>query len=99
VLRLRGNGYLAQGEIDHQRINVIINNQQVGEWVMRGEEWFEAPIPAELIGNGFIEVVFEISDPTAPCEVHKSNDCRKLGISVKELVIQPVFLFQKLGNR
>jgi len=89
VLRLRGNGNLAQGKIDHQQINVFINNQQVGEWVMRGEEWYEAPIPAELIGNSFIEVAFEISDPTAPCEVYKSSDCRKLGMSVKELVIQP----------
>jgi hypothetical protein len=91
VLRLLGSPYLAQGEIDQQAVDVIINNQQVAKWIMREGGWFEAPIRASLVGeDGLINVVFKISDPASPAEFSHSNDSRKLGMAVRELVIKSV---------
>jgi hypothetical protein len=88
VLKLRGQAYLARGEIDRQLIGVRVNGRQVAQWRMRGEEWFEAPIPASLVGeDGLLNVVFQISNPAAPADFGHSADPRKLGMAVKELVI------------
>ena len=55
---------------------------------MKGLDWYEARIPAEVVGNGLLDVFFTISDPTALCEISESTDCRKLGISVEQLQIK-----------
>ena len=55
---------------------------------MAGLENYDAVIPAELIPeNGELNIVFDTSDPSAPCEVSDSTDCRKLGFAARELVI------------
>ncbi|WP_282010039.1 sulfatase-like hydrolase/transferase [Nitrospina watsonii] len=89
VLRLRAQAYLAAGKIDHQTIKVLVNGQQTAEWIMRGERWHEAPIPAALIDeDGVINIVFEISNPASPAEFGLSEDSRKLGIAARELVLE-----------
>lgn len=87
LLRLTGNAYLGGG-LSHQDIAVSINGTQVANWQMVGLENYDAVIPAELIPeNAELNIVFDISEPSAPCEVSDSTDCRKLGFAARELVI------------
>lgn len=49
--------------------------------------WYEAPIAKRVVGDGVLGVVFKIKDPTAPCEISASQDCRKLGMAVLEVSV------------
>jgi len=92
ILRLQGSGYYAQGMIEHQMVAVLINGKLVAEWEL-SKQWlagiYEAVIPASLVTDGVIEVVFKISNAAAPADFGYSTDPRKLGMAVKELVIEP----------
>lgn len=85
LLQLKASPFLFDG-LHHQMIGVFINGHKVADWQMASLEWYEAEIPVEVTGNeGLIEVVFTISDPTAPCEGGNSTDCRKLGMAAWKL--------------
>ena len=87
LLRLNASGYLGGG-LQHQNVVVIANGSPVAEWQVAGRSEYEAVIPSHLIGeDGLVNLVFDISDPRAPCDYSDSKDCRKLGISVRELVV------------
>ncbi|MDL2285940.1 LTA synthase family protein [Desulfococcaceae bacterium OttesenSCG-928-F15] len=86
ILRLYANAYIGGG-LTHQTIGVIVNGEQVASWKMIGKEWYEAKIPSSLVDNGLVKISFKISNPTAPCEVSDSKDCRKLGMAVRELIL------------
>lgn len=91
LLRLRGFPYLAQGKIDHQKVDVIVNNQQIATWVMREEKWEEALIPSAVIGERkYIDVLLKTSTAASPADFGSSTDSRKLGIGVMELVLDYV---------
>jgi len=89
VLRLRGSGYLAQGEIEHQQVDVWVNDHRLGSWTMRAVEQHEVRIPAEIVlkGEGALTVSFDIGRPAAPADFGHSGDPRKLGMSLQELSI------------
>lgn len=87
VMRLNGHGYLGHG-IPHQEVLVEVNGRRVAEWKVGRPAWHEARIPFEALGKGQQEIVFRIGSPAAPCEVSKSGDCRKLGLSAGKLVIE-----------
>jgi hypothetical protein len=55
---------------------------------MKGLDWYKARIPAEVVGNGLLDDFFTISDPTTPCDISESTDCRKLDISAEQLQIK-----------
>lgn len=89
LLRLKASAYLGGG-IPHQTIGVFANDQQIATWQMKGLDWYEAIIPAEVLNEtGLLNILFTISDPTAPSDIGESGDPRKLGIAARELVIEP----------
>jgi hypothetical protein len=90
VLRLNANGYLGGG-LPHQNVGVVVNGTQVAEWQVAGVAEHTAVIPANLVGDdGLINLSFDIGDPRAPCDFSESTDCRKLGMAVRELVVDYV---------
>jgi hypothetical protein len=88
VLRFRGSAYRARGRIEHQVVRVVVNSEEIAQWELRGEAWHDADLRRDLAGDGVLDIVLRISDPAAPCDFGYSNDCRKLGIAAKELVIE-----------
>ena len=86
TLRLNANAFPSDGK-DPQTVGVVVNGKKVVEWQMLGLAWYEAMIPADLVADRLLNVVFEISNPTAPCDVSSSKDYRKLGIAVRKLII------------
>ncbi len=88
LLRLKASAYLGGG-LPQQEIRVFANEKRIATWQMKGLSWYEAVIPAGLIGEkGMLNIVFAIGAPTAPSDVGASKDARKLGISARELVME-----------
>jgi len=86
ILRLNAEAYPSNGK-GVQTVGVVINDRKVVEWWMHGLAWYEATIPADLAADRLLEIVFEVSNPTAPCEISVSKDCRKLGMAARKLII------------
>ncbi|HHS8255165.1 TPA: sulfatase-like hydrolase/transferase, partial [Legionella anisa] len=73
-----------------QQIKVLVNEHQVASWTMLELDWYEATIPAKIIGNGLLDIKFIIAEPTAPSEISESLDHRKLGIFAQEIIIDEI---------
>jgi hypothetical protein len=87
ILRVECLGFLAGGKLDHQSVDVLVNDSKVTTWTVRQIEWYEATIPRELMNNGDINISFLVSNPTAPCDVNLSKDKRRLGLRVRSVEI------------
>jgi hypothetical protein len=85
-LRLNASAFPTKSG-DPQQVKVLVNNKLVATWQVKDLDWHEASIPADLVTDGVLDIVFSMKDSTAPCEVSSSTDCRKLGISARNLVI------------
>jgi hypothetical protein len=79
---------MVKGPNDLQHVDVLVNKHKVGSWAIRDFAWFEASIPAEVVGDGLLKIDFRIASPLAPCEMMKTSDCRKLGLLAKDFVIR-----------
>ncbi len=89
VLWLLGRGYLHNGQINHQKVKLVVNNKHIADWSL-GETfaWHEARVPATVAGDkAVVKIVFEISDPAAPQDFGPSSDMRLLGMAVREITI------------
>lgn len=87
-LKLLGNGFAPKGQT-HQLVNVVVNGKPVAEWQVADLAWYDALIPADVAALAQpMQVEFVIDKPTAPCDVSESTDCRKLGLAVRELIIE-----------
>jgi len=91
LLRLNACGYVGK-EFKYQKVGIIVNGTLITTWNLAkwDWDWYEAFIPADVSSDGSLEIVFTISNPTAPCEVSDSKDCRKLGMAVREIIIGEV---------
>lgn len=86
-LRMRAAAYLGGG-LSYQTVSVYANDTKIADWKVSGEEyWYEAAITSKVAGRVSLKIKFVISDPTSPKEAGRSEDERKLGIAVRELVI------------
>ena len=87
MLRVECLGLLLVGKLEHQFVEVLVNDNKVATWTVRKQAWHEAVVPNELIKNGDMNVSFFISNPTAPFDGNLSDDKRKLGLCVLSIEI------------
>lgn len=86
LLRILAFPYLGS-KVKSQKIGVYINNIKITSWDISNENWYSVIIPANVIKTKDINIKFTISNPISPKNVGESEDDRKLGIAVKELII------------
>jgi hypothetical protein len=85
TLEIYGQAYLCGG-LSNQVVEVMVNGNKIDTWKVNDLSTYSAFIPTEIIADdGIIEIEFQISNPTAPCEVSESKDCRELGIAILEM--------------
>ncbi|HHT0592177.1 TPA: sulfatase-like hydrolase/transferase [Legionella anisa] len=89
LLRLHASAFPTKDR-KPQQIKVLVNEHQVASWTMLELDWYEATIPAKIIGNGLLDIKFIIAEPTAPSEISESLDHRKLGIFAQEIIIDEI---------
>jgi hypothetical protein len=87
ILRMECAGYLANGRLKYQTVDVLVNKNKVATWKVNVDAWYEATIPCELIRNGIANITFIVSNPTSPSEVGLPGDNRKLGVCVNRLEV------------
>lgn len=87
LLYISCQGFLAGGLIDHQDVDIYVNDQFVTAWKVSVLKWFDLTIPQDLIRNGCITIKFMINQPLSPFEHNLSSDKRKLGISLNYMVL------------
>lgn len=86
TLRLNAEAFPASGK-GPQTVGVEVNDKKIAQWRMLGLDWYEATIPVDLVTDRLLKIVFDIRNPTAPCEIGASRDCRKLGIAARKLTV------------
>ena len=85
-LVLRLDPFLGGG-LDAQHVAVAIDGIEAGTWAVDRRDDYAVAIPPEAIGDGRLEIVLSISNPTPPCTVSESTDCRPLGVAIRKLVV------------
>lgn len=86
-LKVVSDPFIRPGKIEKQRVNILVNNQKVGEWVFTefGTQERNIDIPNNLIDNSMLYITFELPDAVSPLELGVSEDPRKLGIAFRSI--------------
>ena len=71
-----------------QRAVVYANGTEVGSFTAKGPGRQEIVIPAGIVTDGRLEIVFELPDSVSPFEQGKSSDKRKLALAFTDMVIE-----------
>jgi hypothetical protein len=87
LISLDAEPFLAGGGLPHQKVDALVDGEPIATWKVDRRSRYQVRIPRGLAKEGFLDVVLLISDPTRPCDVIDSNDCRELGISLRGLKI------------
>ncbi len=77
-----GGGLAAQG------VGVAIDGIDAGAWRVDRHGDYSLAIPPAALADGHVVVELSISDPTAPCRVAETGDCRELGVALHRLVVR-----------
>jgi hypothetical protein len=64
-----------------------VNNKHIANFSVLEEKSFLVKIPQALVTSNNLLIDFLISNPTSPDDVLNSKDQRKLGISVRDLIL------------
>ena len=71
----------------NQKVTVFINNKELTTWNCTNEDkTYNVIIPSSVVGDGFLEIRFNIEKPFVP-----KPDIRKLGFAVKNISISERF--------
>lgn len=70
-----------------QHVVLYANDKKIADYDHNGEETKEVTIPVECIGDGELNLRFELPDAKSPKELGMSEDSRILGLAMKKLVI------------
>ncbi|KJS12091.1 MAG: hypothetical protein VR67_11515 [Peptococcaceae bacterium BRH_c8a] len=72
---------------DRQRVNIYINGNKLGEWVMTDSGEYSFTLPKDFITDSSLKITFELPDAISPLELKISEDSRVLGIAMHSIII------------
>lgn len=83
------HAFLVPGKVEQQRVRILVNDREVGEWVITegGVRGHKVIIPRNLIDETLMEIVFELPDAASPAEVGISEDRRTLSIAMRTIIL------------
>ena len=73
-----------------QRVKVVINGEEIADYVANKEEKKSFIIPQYIVRNGVITIALDLPDAKSPKSLGLSDDMRDLGIGIKKLCISEV---------
>jgi hypothetical protein len=78
------------GERPNQEVQVLADGIPVADWILPSgkRRRMQARIPHDLVSDGMVQIRFVIAYPSAPSETSASYDPRKLGITVRWIMIK-----------
>ncbi len=93
ILEIESGAYLADGKLPEQRVRVLVNGRDLGEWVWRtgnSDQRREVRVPAACLGGGKIDIEFLVAHPCAPADYGISPDRHPYGLLLTSLCLRPV---------
>jgi hypothetical protein len=75
------------GGLPAQHVAVDIDGVHAGDWQVDRRGDYSVAIPPETLDDGRLAIVLSVSDPTQPCKVMATGDCRPLGVAIRRLAI------------
>lgn len=90
ILTLVAHPHLGGGDIDQQRVVVIVNGHRVGEWIFDQPTIQEKTIviPHVVLENDVLHIALELPDAKSPYDLERSEDPRDLALAVRSMVIE-----------
>jgi hypothetical protein len=92
VLSADMTGFLVPGKVPRQRVRVLVNRKEAGEWTITAPDFQERTlgIPENLLDeSGQTVLTFETPDAVSPLIVGVGEDVRRLGLGLRTLAIAP----------
>ena len=69
--------------LPEERVGVVVNDVEIANYVARGEEKKEIPLPANCVSpDGFVMVSLRLPDAISPFEFNKTPDHRRLALKL-----------------
>jgi len=89
ILKVKLHPFIVPGKLDHQEVNVIINDKPTDQWVFSegGQQEKTILIPKDLLSQGRLNIVFETPDAKSPKELGISEDTRELAIAIYSITM------------
>lgn len=88
TLRMFATGYLANGRLKHQEVEVSVNRRPLTKWFVDKWRWYHVIIPSALTARGELTISFSISNATSPYEAGVGSGFRRLGIAVSSMIVE-----------
>ena len=89
ILTVKLHPFIVPGKLDHQQVNVIINDKPIDQWLFSegGQQEKTILIPKDLLSQGKLNIVFETPDAKSPKELGISEDARELAIAIYSMTM------------
>jgi hypothetical protein len=87
TLRAKVAAYIRRGKFETQRIRVLVNRHEVGEWVLNADfQECSLNVPEDCFsGAETTELTFDMPDAVAPASFGGNTDSRTLGLAAQWL--------------
>lgn len=86
-LRAKIGGLAQPPQLPSQPVEVYANGVKIADWTVSDNAELTAPIPANAVKNGALQIEFKTPKATSPKALGQNEDARVLGIRVYTLAI------------
>ena len=91
ILKVFTGGLYNPGKLEAQRVNVYVNGNKIGQWIVRDKMEYTITLPEGSIIKNNINIVFDLPDATVPGKIGlPGNDGRTLGLCVEYIMLEAV---------
>jgi hypothetical protein len=89
TMKVFTGGLINQGKLDRQRVNIHINGNKIGQWLVKEKREYAIKIPKNSIVNNNLNIVFDLPDASVPKNIGlNENDNRTLGLCVEYIILE-----------
>ncbi len=91
IMKVFTGGLYNPGKLEAQRVNIYVNSNKIGQWIVRDKMEYTITLPEGSIIKNNINIVFDLPDATVPGKIGlNSNDDRTLGLCVEYIILEAV---------
>jgi hypothetical protein len=99
ILKIECSPFLGSANLEHQTVDLFVNNDFIGSRHVASLALFEFKIPRKLAFGGNLNLTFQIRTPISPSDLGLSADTRRLGINLRTVMLFPELLKIPLNSR
>lgn len=90
IMKVFTGGLVNPGKLETQTVNIYINGNKIGQWLVKEKMEYAINLPEHSIVNNNINIVFDLPDATVPGNIGlNGDDGRTLGLCVEYIILEP----------